>query len=85
MAVSSACSAMENKMAEWDLYAKTAALHVQDVACQVTTDGIQVLGGYGYMKDYGQEKRFRDAQQIKTLLGMAPLRKVELLDQINTK
>jgi alkylation response protein AidB-like acyl-CoA dehydrogenase len=85
MAVSSACSAMENKVAGWDLYAKTAALHVQDVACQVTTDGIQVLGGYGYMKDYGQEKRFRDAQQIKTLLGMAPLRKVDLLDQINTK
>jgi alkylation response protein AidB-like acyl-CoA dehydrogenase len=85
MAVSGACSAMENKMTGWDFYAKTAALHVQDVACQVTTDGIQVLGGYGYMKDYGQEKRFRDAQQIKTLLGMAPLRKVELLDQINTK
>ena len=85
MAVSGACRAMEKKMAGWDLYAKTAALHVQDVACQVTTDGIQVLGGYGYMKDYGQEKRFRDAQQIKTLLGMAPLRKVELLDQINTK
>jgi alkylation response protein AidB-like acyl-CoA dehydrogenase len=85
MAVSGACNVMEKKMAGWDLYAKTAALHVQDVACQVTTDGIQVLGGYGYMKDYGQEKRFRDAQQIKTLLGMAPLRKVELLDQINTK
>ncbi len=85
MAVSQACSAVENKIAGWDVYAKTAALHVQDAACQVTTDGIQVLGGYGYMKDYGQEKRFRDAQQIKTLLGLAPLRKVELLDQMNTR
>jgi alkylation response protein AidB-like acyl-CoA dehydrogenase len=85
MAVSCACSAIEKKTAGWDIYAKTAALHVQDAACQVTTDGIQVLGGYGYMKDYGQEKRFRDAQQIKTLLGMAPLRKVELLDQMNTR
>ena len=85
MAVSGACSAIEKKIAGWDLYTKTTALHIQDVACQVTSDGIQILGGYGYMKDYGQEKRFRDAQQIKTLLGMAPLRKVELLDQINTK
>ena len=85
LAVSQACTAIEKKVAGWDIYAKTAALHVQDAACQVTTDGIQVLGGYGYMKDYGQEKRFRDAQQIKTLLGMAPLRKVELLDQMNTK
>jgi alkylation response protein AidB-like acyl-CoA dehydrogenase len=85
MAVSSACSAIEKKTTGWDIYARTAALHIQDAACQVTTEGIQVLGGYGYMKDYGQEKRFRDAQQIKTLLGMAPLRKVELLDQMNTK
>jgi alkylation response protein AidB-like acyl-CoA dehydrogenase len=85
MAVSGACSAIEKKAAGWDICAKAAALHCQDAACQVTTDGIQVLGGYGYMKDYGQEKRFRDAQQIKTLLGMAPLRKVELLDQLNVR
>jgi len=25
-------------------------------------DGVQVLGGYGYMHEYGQEKRLRDAQ-----------------------
>ena len=85
MAVSGACSAIEKKMAGWDLYAKTTALHIQDVACQVTSDGIQVLGGYGYMKDYSQEKRFRDAQQMKALLGMAPVRKVELLNEINAK
>ncbi|MGO9214860.1 MAG: acyl-CoA dehydrogenase family protein [Syntrophales bacterium] len=85
MAVSGACSAIEKKIAGWDLYTKSAALHIQDVACHVTSDGIQVLGGYGYMKDYSQEKRFRDAQQMKTLLGMAPLRKVEILNQINTK
>jgi len=85
MAVSGACNAMESKLAGWEIFVKTAALHVQDAACQVTTEGIQVLGGYGYMKDYGQEKRFRDAQQMKTLLGMAPLRKVELLDQVNTR
>jgi len=85
MAVSQACSAVENKIAGWDVYAKTAALHIQEAACQVTTDGIQILGGYGYMKDYGQEKRFRDAKQVKTLLGMAPLRKIGLLDQLNAK
>ncbi|MBN2282289.1 MAG: acyl-CoA/acyl-ACP dehydrogenase [Deltaproteobacteria bacterium] len=84
MAVGEALNAIERKIAGWDIYSKTAALHVQDTACHVTTDGIQVLGGYGYMKDYGQEKRFRDATQIKTLLGMAPLRKMDLIDQINT-
>ncbi|MCX5852834.1 MAG: acyl-CoA dehydrogenase family protein [Deltaproteobacteria bacterium] len=84
MAVSEACNAIEKKVAGWDVCAKTTALHVQNVACLVTTDGIQILGGYGYMKDYGQEKRFRDAAQNKALLGMAPLRKMDLIDQINS-
>ncbi|HQN18789.1 MAG TPA: acyl-CoA dehydrogenase family protein, partial [Syntrophobacteraceae bacterium] len=85
MAVCVACSAIENRLPGWDIFVKSAALHVQEAACQVTTEGIQVLGGYGYMKDYGQEKRFRDAQQMKTLLGMAPLRKIDLLDRINAR
>jgi butyryl-CoA dehydrogenase len=33
-----------------------------DVAMKVTTDAIQILGGYGYMKDYPVEKMFRDAK-----------------------
>jgi hypothetical protein len=35
------------------------------------------------MKDYGQEKRFRDAGQAKTLLGMTPLRKIGFIDALN--
>ena len=33
-----------------------------DIAMQVTTDAVQVLGGYGYMKDYPMEKYMRDAK-----------------------
>ncbi|MHC4820153.1 MAG: acyl-CoA dehydrogenase family protein, partial [Planctomycetota bacterium] len=33
-----------------------------DVAMQVTTDAVQVFGGYGYMKDYPVEKYMRDAK-----------------------
>jgi acyl-CoA dehydrogenase len=33
-----------------------------DSAMEVTTDAIQVLGGYGYMKEYPVEKYFRDAK-----------------------
>ncbi|OGW74914.1 MAG: acyl-CoA dehydrogenase, partial [Omnitrophica bacterium RBG_13_46_9] len=39
--------------------AKTFA---SDVAMKVTTDAIQVLGGYGYMRDYPVEKLMRDAK-----------------------
>ncbi len=34
-----------------------------------TSDGIQLLGGNGYMEDYGQERCFRDAKQCEFLLG----------------
>ncbi len=39
-----------------------AKVFPSDVAMQVTTNAIQVMGGYGYMKDYPAEKFFRDAK-----------------------
>lgn len=39
------------------------------MAESVCLDAIQVLGGYGYMKDYGVEKRLRDAKSLQALLG----------------
>ncbi len=39
-----------------------AKLFASDVAMKVTTDAIQVLGGYGYMRDYPVEKYMRDAK-----------------------
>ncbi len=37
-------------------------LFASDVAMKVTIDAIQILGGYGYMKDYPVEKMMRDAK-----------------------
>ncbi len=37
-------------------------LFASDVAMQVTTEAVQVLGGYGYMRDYPVEKFMRDAK-----------------------
>jgi butyryl-CoA dehydrogenase len=39
-----------------------AKVFASDVAMRVTTDAVQVLGGYGYMKDYPVEKMMRDAK-----------------------
>jgi alkylation response protein AidB-like acyl-CoA dehydrogenase len=46
-------------------YTKEAAmvkLFTSDTAMKVTTDAVQILGGYGYMKDYPVEKMMRDAK-----------------------
>ncbi|MFO7997011.1 MAG: acyl-CoA dehydrogenase family protein [Dehalococcoidia bacterium] len=40
-----------------------------DVAMKVTTDAIQVMGGYGYMKDQPVERMFRDAKLMQIVEG----------------
>jgi alkylation response protein AidB-like acyl-CoA dehydrogenase len=42
--------------------AAMAKCFATDVAMQVTTDAVQLFGGYGYMKDYPIEKYMRDAK-----------------------
>jgi len=39
-----------------------AKLFASDVAMKVTTDALQIYGGYGYMRDYPIEKYMRDAK-----------------------
>ncbi len=39
-----------------------AKLFASDVAMRVTTDAIQIFGGYGYMREYPVEKMMRDAK-----------------------
>ena len=60
----------------WENRALATAASIQKKACDVTSSGIQALGGVGYMKDFGQEKRFRDARQLQALLGLAPLKRI---------
>ncbi len=39
-----------------------AKCFASDVAMEVTTEAVQIFGGYGYMKDYPVEKKMRDAK-----------------------
>jgi alkylation response protein AidB-like acyl-CoA dehydrogenase len=39
-----------------------AKFFASNVAMKVTTDAVQILGGYGYMKDYPLERMMRDAK-----------------------
>ncbi len=48
-----------------------AKLMVTDLCFQAVTDSLQVFGGYGYMEDYGMEKRLRDAAVLKSA-GCSP-------------
>ena len=82
MLVEKAACAVDREEAGWRLASRAAAIQVNEMATEATTDGIQVLGGYGYMKDYGQEKRFRDAKQIQSLMGITPLRRLKFIQHV---
>ena len=58
-AVARAVDRGEKKIAKESAMAK---LFASDVAMRVTVDAVQVLGGYGYMKEYPVEKMMRDAK-----------------------
>ena len=40
-----------------------------DTAMKVTTDAVQILGGYGYMKDFPVERMMRDAKVTQIFEG----------------
>ena len=47
-----------------------------DVAMWVTTEAVQILGGYGYMKDYPLEKWMRDAKIYQIWEGTAEIQRL---------
>ncbi|HUW94244.1 MAG TPA: acyl-CoA dehydrogenase family protein [Anaerolineae bacterium] len=46
-----------------------AKCFASDIAMEVTTDAVQVLGGYGYIREYGVEKLMRDAKAFQIYTG----------------
>lgn len=81
MAVTEACRLFDSGDARKGSACLAAFLHCAEIAIEVTTDGIQALGGVGYMKDFGQEKRFRDAQHLSAVFGILPKKKLRYLQK----
>ncbi len=53
---------MDSKPKFFSKESAMAKMFASDVAMKVTCDAIQVMGGYGYMRDYPVEKMMRDAK-----------------------
>ena len=80
--LAAACQEMDCNMCGWERTAQAAAIHIGEMANRSCTDGVQLFGGNGYMKDYPQEKRMRDTKQIQCLLGRSLLRKMDYIAEI---
>ncbi len=54
-----------------------------DMAMQVTTDAVQVLAGYGYMKEYPVEKMMRDAKILQIYEGTNQIQRNVIGQELN--
>jgi alkylation response protein AidB-like acyl-CoA dehydrogenase len=57
-------------------YAAAAKCFASDTAMSVTTDAVQLLGGYGYTKDYPVERMMRDAKITQIYEGTNQVQRV---------
>ena len=59
-----------------------AKAYGSDVAMKVTTECVQILGGYGYMKDYPVEKLMRDAKLLQIYEGTNEIQRLVISREI---
>jgi acyl-CoA dehydrogenase len=59
-----------------------AKCYASDMAMQVTTDAVQVFGGYGYMRDYPVEKYMRDAKLLQIYEGTNQIQRMVIARQL---
>jgi alkylation response protein AidB-like acyl-CoA dehydrogenase len=53
-----------------------------DTAMEVTTDAVQLLGGYGYVSDYPVERMMRDAKITQIYEGTNQIQRVVMARQL---
>ena len=74
-----ACDAEDPRTTYLSAVAKCTA---SDVAMRVTTDAVQVLGGYGYMAEYPAERFMRDAKITQIYEGTNQIQRVVIAREL---
>jgi alkylation response protein AidB-like acyl-CoA dehydrogenase len=60
---------IDAQLKESEKLSAIAKIFASEVAMKVTTDAVQILGGYGYIKDYPLERMMRDAKVTQIYEG----------------
>jgi alkylation response protein AidB-like acyl-CoA dehydrogenase len=63
-------------------FAAMAKLFASDTAMKVSTDAVQILGGYGYIKEYPVERMMRDAKITQIYEGTNQIQRVVIARQL---
>jgi alkylation response protein AidB-like acyl-CoA dehydrogenase len=71
-------AAVKSERGESDLtfFSAASKCFATDVAMKVTTDAVQILGGYGYVSDYPVERMMRDAKLTQIYEGTNQIQRI---------
>ena len=75
-------AALKDKGRPFTKQAAMAKLFAAEMAMKVTTDAIQVHGGYGFIKDYEVERFFRDAKITAIYEGTSQIQKLVIAREV---
>lgn len=73
---------MRDQGMDFSKEAAMAKCYAADVAMQVTTDAVQVMGGYGYTKEYPVEKMMRDAKIMQIYEGTNQIQRLVIANKL---
>lgn len=82
MAVYRAAVAVDEGAKDVSYWAAIAKCYASDTAMSVTTDCVQALGGYGYIKEYPVERFMRDAKITQIYEGTNQIQRVVIARQL---
>ncbi len=77
-----AAAIAEKQERRFSAYSAMAKAYASDMAMRVTTNALQVLGGYGYIRDYPLEKYMRDAKILQIYEGTNQIQRLVIADGI---
>ncbi|WP_133755128.1 acyl-CoA dehydrogenase family protein [Naumannella halotolerans] len=77
-----AAAKSERKDADLTYFGAAAKCFASDVAMEITTDAVQLLGGYGYTKDYPVERMMRDAKITQIYEGTNQVQRIVMARQL---
>jgi alkylation response protein AidB-like acyl-CoA dehydrogenase len=77
-----AAAQIEEKSQDTEKLSAISKYFASNTAMEVTTDAVQILGGYGYMKDYPAERMMRDAKVTQIYEGANQIQRWVIAQQL---
>ena len=77
-----AADALDRHLPDINLSSAMAKVFASDAAMRVTTDAVQILGGYGYLRDFPAERMMRDAKITQIYEGTNEIQRLVIAREV---